>query len=204
MISNDRFLDLICRHIEIDLRDPSNKAQLDAVAHRADPILQIVAGPGSGKTLVLILRALRFVFVDDVLPEQILITTFTRKAARELRTRWLDWGTILRNELAGNHNLDHIDLNRCRIDTLDSTIHDVLIEFRPPGTLPPVLADTSAGDLILKRKAFQALYWNNKDVVDPATKLLHFRRKTTSQSERSTPDDKAIVGATDPRSRRLR
>ena len=39
----------------------------------------IVAGPGSGKTTV--------VFVDPVLPEHIILTTFTRKAAKELRSR---------------------------------------------------------------------------------------------------------------------
>lgn len=99
MISNDRFLDIISSRIERDLRNPNNEAQLNAVNHADDRILQIVAGPGSGKTTVLVLRALRFVFIENVLPENILITTFTRKAARELRTRWLDWGTILCTEL---------------------------------------------------------------------------------------------------------
>ena len=135
MISKDRFLDIVSSRLERDLLNPDNAAQLDAVNYADARILQIVAGPGSGKTTVLVLRALRYVFVEDVLPENILITTFTRKAARELRTRWLDWGTALYAELASDPaiNLAQIDLNRCRIDTLDSIIQQALTEYRLPG-----------------------------------------------------------------------
>ena len=169
MISNDRFLDIIRSRIERDLRNLNNEAQLNAVEHADNRILQIVAGPGSGKTTVLVLRALRFVFVENVLPENILITTFTRKAARELRTRWLDWGTVLCEELESDPavNLDQIDLNRCRIDTLDSIVQQVLTEYRLPGTLAPVVAETSASNLILKRTAFQELYVPNQNIFDP-------------------------------------
>ena len=153
MITNDRFLDIVDSHLGRNLLNPNNEAQLNAVKHADDRILQIVAGPGSGKTTMLVLRALRFVFVENVLPENILITTFTRKAARELRTRWLDWGTALCEELesAPAINLDQIDLNRCIIDTLDSIVQQVLTEHRLPGTLAPILADPSASNLILEK-----------------------------------------------------
>ena len=168
MITNDRFLDILDGRLERDLRNPGNEAQLKAVNPADDRILQIVAGPGSGKTTVLVLRALRFVFVEGVLPENIMITTFTRKAARELRTRWLDWGTDLYKELESDSaiNLDQIDLNRCRIDTLDSIVQQVLTEYRLPGTLAPVVAETSASNLILKRTAFQDLYGSNEDIFN--------------------------------------
>ena len=168
MITNDRFLDTLDGRLERDLRNPDNEAQLKAVNPADDRILQIVAGPGSGKTTVLVLRALRFVFVEGVLPENIMITTFTRKAARELRTRWLDWGTDLYKELESDSaiNLDQIDLNRCRIDTLDSIVQQVLTEYRLPGTLAPVVAETSASNLILKRTAFQDLYGSNEDIFN--------------------------------------
>ena len=168
MISNDRFLDIVSSRLERDLRIPGNKAQLNAVNHADDRILQIVAGPGSGKTTVLVLRALRFVFVEDVLPENIVITTFTRKAARELRTRWLDWGTSLCTELESDPDIDlaQIDLNRCRIDTLDSIVQQVLTEYRLPGTLAPIVAEASASNLILKRSAFRDLYEPNRAIFD--------------------------------------
>ena len=168
MISNERFLDLVRSLIDIDLQDPFNREQLDAVCHAEDAVLQIVAGPGSGKTTVLILRALRFVLVDDILPEQILITTFTRKAARELRTRWLDWGTVLCDAIALDHSLEHIDLNRCRIDTLDSIVQETLTDFRPPGHVAPILADETASILSFKRRVFQSAYQNegNKAILD--------------------------------------
>lgn len=167
MITDDRFLQLVDQTLKRHLSDPANRAQREAVTYSADDILHIVAGPGSGKTTVLVLRALRCVLVEGILPEHILITTFTRKAAQELRTRWLDWGTILLNALQPDHCIDHIDINRCRIDTLDATIQNVLTEYRPAGELPPALADAAASLLILKREVFQDLYWPNKDTIDP-------------------------------------
>jgi DNA helicase-2/ATP-dependent DNA helicase PcrA len=67
-----------------------NHDQVDCLAHDPAIPLLIVAGPGSGKTTVLVLRALRHVMVDRIPPERIMITTFTRKAAREIRTRLID------------------------------------------------------------------------------------------------------------------
>lgn len=178
MISNDRFLDLVRSCLGRDLQNPENVAQLNAVNYEGAPILQIVAGPGSGKTTVLVLRALRFVFVENVLPENILITTFTRKAARELRTRWLDWGTILCKELdSSNIDLTQIDLNRCRIDTLDSIVQQALTEYHLPGTIAPVVAETSASNLIFKRSVFGDIYRNNKNILDSILGRYTFDRK---------------------------
>ena len=166
MIREDQFLDLVDDRLTRNLRHGSNAAQRHAITQPTHDILQIVAGPGSGKTTVLVLRALRHVLVEDILPEHVLITTFTRKAAQELRTRWLDWGTSLLDVLSSSHNVDHIDLNRCRIATLDSVVHDVLSEYRAAGTPAPILADNSASLLVLKRQVFPDLYWNQKEIID--------------------------------------
>ena len=169
-------------HIGRDLQHPDNSAQRSAVALSSDSILQIVAGPGSGKTTVLVLRALRHVLVDDILPEHILITTFTRKAATELRTRWLDWGSALIDALADEFDVSHIDINKCRIDTLDATIHDVLTEYRTTGTLAPVLSDTTASVLVFKREIFQRVYVRQKDVIDPLLARYTFEERSPRQS----------------------
>ena len=166
MISIDRFIELADSHLSRDLSNPLNVAQRDSVAHSGDSILQIVAGPGSGKTTVLVLRALRHVFVEGILPEQILVTTFTRKAAQELRTRWLDWGTVLYDALSSEHDLTDIDINRCRIATLDSIVQEALTEFRIAGELAPVLADATGSLLILKREIFREVYWSNQQILN--------------------------------------
>ena len=142
----------------LNLRDKGNAAQFKSVAYDGGDVLQIVAGPGSGKTTTFVLRALRHVFVDGVLPENILITTFTRKASREIRTRWLSYGATIQDEVSLSHQLDNIDLNRCMIDTLDSVVQQVLTDNRHPGTLALVVADSSASNLILRRGAFAKLY----------------------------------------------
>jgi len=63
-----------------------NEQQLAAVtADDSRPIL-VIAGPGAGKTLVLTLR-IAWLIEKGVKPEGILATTFTRKAADEMKQR---------------------------------------------------------------------------------------------------------------------
>jgi DNA helicase-2/ATP-dependent DNA helicase PcrA len=63
-----------------------NPEQLKAIAHVNGPLL-VIAGPGSGKTLVLVLRALNLLLHGFARPEELLLCTFTEKAAFELRDR---------------------------------------------------------------------------------------------------------------------
>ena len=53
-----------------------NKAQAEAVSTSQNSVLQILAGPGSGKTKVLTHRVC-FLLEQGVLPENIILTTFT-------------------------------------------------------------------------------------------------------------------------------
>lgn len=168
MITVEVYKNLVCEVLGRNLAE--NSVQDDGVSHEGSDVLMLVAGPGSGKTTVLVLRALRHVLVDDVLPEQILITTFTKKAAKELRTRWLDWGTALLNNLSTvpdfQESINQIDLNRCRIDTLDSISQQALTENRLPGQLAPVLAEGAASKLLLKRTSFSAIYGAHQNELD--------------------------------------
>ncbi len=61
-------------------------AQKEAINHFEGPIL-IVAGPGAGKTRILVERVLSLINNRNINPENILLTTFTVKAADELRAR---------------------------------------------------------------------------------------------------------------------
>ncbi|KZT73601.1 UvrD/REP type DNA helicase [Daedalea quercina L-15889] len=64
-----------------------NRAQLQAVQHPPDIPLQILAGPGSGKTRVLTSRIAHLIFHYRVAPQAICAVTFTNKAANEMRAR---------------------------------------------------------------------------------------------------------------------
>ena len=174
MISSADFLKLVDRTIGRNLQHADNRSQAEAITQTLDPILHLVAGPGSGKTSVLVLRALHFVYVEGLLPESILMTTFTRRASRELRSRWLDWGGELHSEISLFDDIDHVDLNRCRIDTLDSTVHSVLTEFRELGTTPPSVTDPATSLLILRRGAFGRRYYANRESIDELLARLSF------------------------------
>lgn len=64
-----------------------NKAQKEAVAHEKGPCL-VLAGPGSGKTLTIAKRIEYLIKVYGVKPEEILVITFTKYAANEMKRRF--------------------------------------------------------------------------------------------------------------------
>lgn len=64
-----------------------NHAQSTAVAHRDGPCM-VLAGPGSGKTLTIAKRIEYLITRYKVRPEEILVITFTKYAAREMKERF--------------------------------------------------------------------------------------------------------------------
>lgn len=65
-----------------------NKAQQEAICFHNGPCLTL-AGPGSGKTAVITQRTYNLIHQWKVDPFHILVVTFTRAAAREMRERFL-------------------------------------------------------------------------------------------------------------------
>ena len=63
-----------------------NQAQKKAVTHGKGPCL-VLAGPGSGKTLTIVNRIKYLIEEYKVRPEEILVVTFTRFAAAEMKSR---------------------------------------------------------------------------------------------------------------------
>ena len=63
-----------------------NKTQAKAVSHKDGPCL-VLAGPGSGKTLTIVNRIKYLIEKCNVRPEEILVVTFTRFAAQEMKNR---------------------------------------------------------------------------------------------------------------------
>jgi DNA helicase-2/ATP-dependent DNA helicase PcrA len=94
-----------------------NKNQIKAIKHTEGPLL-IIAGPGSGKTEVLIYRTLNLILRHSVKPENILLCTFTEKAAEQLKAR-------LKLYLAKCGRVD-IDLSKMSVGTIHSICNSLI------------------------------------------------------------------------------
>ena len=70
---------------KVNYENDLNPAQLSAVMHKKGPVL-VIAGAGSGKTKTLTYRVARLI-EDGIKPENILLLTFTKKAAAEMLSR---------------------------------------------------------------------------------------------------------------------
>ncbi|MEM9328382.1 MAG: UvrD-helicase domain-containing protein [Bacteroidota bacterium] len=97
----------------------ANARQKEAIFHKYGPLL-IIAGPGSGKTFTLVERIVHLI-LDGVAAEEIMVSTFTEKAAKELVTRVSS--RLLELEL-------RVNLNEMYIGTLHSIFLRMLEEHR--------------------------------------------------------------------------
>jgi DNA helicase-2/ATP-dependent DNA helicase PcrA len=145
-------------------RDWLNPEQENAVRAPLHPPMFIVAGPGTGKTTVLALRVLKLILVDGVRPAGVMATTFTRKAAGELRSRILAWGysTInsARTRAVGNpqllHRLTDIDINGVVVGTLDAIAEEFIADTRPLGGITPTTIEAFIARSIMRRQGLFA------------------------------------------------
>lgn len=173
MINAVEFIDAVTE-IVLGKKRP-NDGQVNCISHECSPDLMIVAGPGSGKTTVLVLRALRHVIVDGVLPEEVVITSFTKKAAGEIRSRLISWGIPIfehfqgvakaRGDTALSKHLAISDINGFITGTLDSLCEKWTASMRRPGEIPPVMIENFAARQIYSRSVFGTIYRDEKKKV---------------------------------------
>ena len=64
-----------------------NLSQMEAIGHTDGPML-VLAGPGSGKTTVITERTRNLILNEGVAPSHILVITFTKAAATEMKERF--------------------------------------------------------------------------------------------------------------------
>jgi len=138
-------------------------AQAGAVGHTEGPLL-IIAGPGSGKTLVLVVRALNILIQKLAETREMLICTFTEKAAFELRDRIS--ATAKKLNYSG-------DLSDLLVGTIHSICNDFIMTYRhltPLGNNYEVLDE-------LTQLLF--LYDNFDNIIGPEVEGKYLNRWTT-------------------------
>lgn len=62
----------------------NNCDQLRAIVAKPHKAQYLVADPGSEKATVLVLKTLKFILVDGIPPNSIILKKFTRKTAKEI------------------------------------------------------------------------------------------------------------------------
>jgi DNA helicase II / ATP-dependent DNA helicase PcrA len=113
--------------------------QKEAIRHIHGPLV-VFAGPGSGKTTVLTCRAAYMLQVGGILPKELLIVTFTRAAAEEMRVRL--------SQLPG---VGYLRAKACEIGTFHSVFLRILL--RKLGSVPKLMGESE--QKMLLRHALQ-------------------------------------------------
>ena len=97
-----------------------SEAQRAVVGHFDGPLL-VIAGPGSGKTYSIVLRALNLLLLGKAQPKQLILCTFTEKAAFEMRDRLA----------AAARKVGYVaDLSELAVSTIHSLCNRVLTQHR--------------------------------------------------------------------------
>lgn len=101
-----------------------NPRQEEAIKFIEGPLF-LTAGPGSGKTRVLLWRTLNLIVFHDVDPKDIFLSTFTEKAARQLKDG-------LRSLLgfASNFTNKPYDISRMYVGTVHSNCQSIIADRR--------------------------------------------------------------------------
>lgn len=161
-----------------------NDAQRRAILHIDGP-LYLPAGPGSGKTRVLLWRTLNLIVIHGVKPEEIYLSTFTKKAALQLKE-----GLRHLLSLATTHTGQPYDIAPMYVGTVHSLCRDLLLDRRlyPQHQRPPAPAmlDALSQYLFLYRRRrweeLSAELFGNDDPIE--TIIDFFEDKETDSTSR--------------------
>ena len=88
------------------MQSPSN-SQIKAIKHGQGP-MRVLAGPGSGKTFVMIQRILNLIYEKHIKPEHILVISFSKASTLELKQRFQKQiKEHFKNTLKESNNTNH-------------------------------------------------------------------------------------------------
>lgn len=129
-----------------------NQSQLSAALHKDGPML-VLAGPGSGKTKTLVERTKNLILKHGVSPSNILVITFTKAAANEMKQRFeremegqaygnakVTFGTFhaiffMVLKLAYNYNSNNIVSEDTKRQAIRELVQKYALEFRDENEL---------------------------------------------------------------------
>ena len=132
------------------------------------PLLCVVAGAGAGKTRVLTLRVARRVREGSIEPDRTLVTTFSRKAAEELRTRLYSLGVS--GVKAGTFHRTALGLLREHRELRGRPLPQLLPDRRR------LLAEVTTGDARRTRALDGEIGWAKARLVSPEQYEAEARR----------------------------
>lgn len=139
-----------------------NDEQEAAILH-ADGPLFLPAGPGSGKTRVLLWRTINLIVTHGVAPDEVFLSTFTEKAALQLKN---GLRTLL--SAVSEKNGRPYDTGKLYVGTVHSLCQRVLLDRRFSAnrsrTKPPIMLDELEQFMFLRKGV-------NWDAVAQATGL---------------------------------
>jgi DNA helicase-2/ATP-dependent DNA helicase PcrA len=133
-----------------------------------DPLLCVMAGAGAGKTRVLTLRVARRVRQGSIEADRTLVTTFSRKAAEELRTRL--WSLGVSGVKAGTFHRTALGLLHEHREQRGRPLPQLLTDRRR------LLADVTTGDPRRVRALDGEIGWAKARLVSPADYEAEARR----------------------------
>ncbi|WP_296244553.1 MULTISPECIES: ATP-dependent helicase [unclassified Psychrobacter] len=169
--------------LQVDYASELNPNQLLAATTTTEGKVLVIAGAGSGKTKTLTYRT-SYLIENGVAPKEILLLTFTRKAANEIKNR-------AKTLLASSFSTDNLSNSKALNDITSSTFHSFcnmllrqysgLLGINPRFTILDTGDSEDAIDLINKEKKYPTKITNQA-----------FPRKKTLQNIFSTSRNRRI------------
>ncbi|MCW7506119.1 ATP-dependent helicase [Leptospira paudalimensis] len=127
-----------------------NDTQRECILHTNGPLF-ISAGPGSGKTRVIIWRVVNLIAFHGIAPDEIFLATFTEKAAKQLRE-----GLRSKLSFVSKYTNQIYDISNMKVGTAHSICQSILGDrrFAIGGKRPnlPALIDSLGQYFFFKKK----------------------------------------------------